>query len=376
MIEGIPVFEMEINAKLISYEISRKIIELKDGQRCQYTTIKTSPNAKYELKFDDRFVNSGIETEPSGLLISQPLTQEKWGLPAGKKPEDFMNNSEVNAISVCPTNWGWQKSAFLIKDGNPLFIKNDRESLSGQFEILALKNNKWESMNCSVENGKILESIDNISIGFSCPLILKGGQIVDLKEIIGNPRLIGDFRNVFDFGAGNKIPEPFWQLIRKIQPIKKVAGKRIIDEKISVSSQKDSLTEEEFNFLQKTIAENNLEQNFRLDKAHGKIRFATLQSLPLQRMPLFGLGYDAVGRMIVVAADGRQTGSSGATILELAEMLRNEGAVCGGLGSGGGDVAVVKKTNNGFEILNSPSNYNSETRERTTRLVPAVLTIG
>lgn len=366
---------IEKNNRSNSYDISRKTYDLSDGKRCQYTTIKVHPGAEYELKYDDRFVNNGIETEPAGLLINQPLTQEKWGLPAGKKPEDFMGSSEVNAISICPTNWGWQKSAFLIKNGGPLLIKNDQESLNGQFEMLALRNNKWESLSCVVENGKILESIDNISIGFSCPLILKDGEIVDLKEIIGNPRLIGDFRNVFDFGAGNKIPEPFWQLIRKIQPIKKVAGKRIIDEKISVSSQKDSLTEEEFNFLQKTIAENNLEKSFRLDKAHGKVRFATLQSLPLQRMPLLGLGYDAEGKMVVVAADGRQEGSSGATILELAEILRREGAVCGGLGSGGGDVAVVKKTDDGFENLNSPSNFNRETKKRTTRLVPDVLII-
>lgn len=62
------------------------------------------------------------------------------------------------------------------------------------------------------------ESADLISrskIGFSLPLILSNGEEVDLSEIIDDPRLVADYRSVFNFATGKQVPTRFWPLFRK-----------------------------------------------------------------------------------------------------------------------------------------------------------------
>jgi len=88
-----------------------------------------------------------------------------------------------------------------------------------------------------------------------------------------------------------------------------------------------------------------------------------------------GIGFDKEKKLVVVAVDGRQEGSAGATINELAEVMRFKGAVTAGLGCAGGDVTVVLKTEvKKFEILNSPSNLIDS--KRVTRLEPSQLILG
>lgn len=352
--------------------VEKDKVRLEDKERL-ITTIKAPREASVDLAWDPFFHKKGIVTEPGSLLISQGETQKLWGKPVGTSPEDFLANYKGDVLGVCPSNANWQLGAFLIKEGE---VFSPDRNLTGPLETIGLTKEGWTSRVLDFEDGKPINpsTIAQMRVGFSMPLILKEGQVVPLEGIIGDPRLTADLRNVVDFADGKKLPSDFWLLLRRLLPASGVAGKRLIKERSVVVRREGAMTDEEIQKFQQIIRDNNL-TTLALDVRQKAPRLVFRGKLPIQRIPVVGVGYDNKGQLIVTAVDGRQEGSAGASISELAEIMQAKGAVTAGLGCAGGDVTVVLKTKEGaFEILNSPSNLDKD-RNRVTRLEPSQLVL-
>jgi hypothetical protein len=97
--------------------------------------------------------------------------------------------------------------------------------------------------------------------------------------------------------------------------------------------------------------------------------------LPRVRLPLFALGAQAGGSLVVVAIDGRQPGLPGGRIEDAATLLAEHGAITGGLGSAGGDVCLVERTAENTRYLNRPSTGGMLTNQGVSRPVPSLMLI-
>ncbi len=337
-----------------------------------YTVVRVSPEALFGITYDEELAIRGIKTGAGEVLIDQEATKLSLGREAGRLPEVFIKDYPEGTVAICPSNFGWQKDAFLIVKGQLTVLNNDREKINGKFGVIGLSQNKWESTETELKKGKVVspQNFDRFEIGLSLPLILKDNRIFPLEEIIGDSRFLADLRNVVDFGAGKKLPNEFWLYLRALLPTVKVAGKRLVEGR-QVVVRRLGVSLKETKSLATIIKNNQLEKWLRIDTRRGIPRLAVMSKLSLSRIPVFGIGFNQERQLIVVAVDGRQEKSAGVTVEELAQLMKKEGAVTAGLGSAGGDVAVVVKTEKGIEILNSPSN-----RDHKTRLVPSVLTIS
>ncbi len=368
----------------VTIEKERMIIE---GSESNVVTVTVSENASLTMQYDKDLIEKGIITEPGGSLIDQKATADLLGRPAGFLPEDAIADRS-NGIVLPLNHYGWQEGAFLIRNGEVQLIKNDEEKISGRFEIIASKQGKWYAEHLDFLDGALTEEstniLEDIDIGFSAPLIVKDAQPVDTRELLHDPRLQADYRNVIDFGGGNSLPAEYFALIRKVMPSRTVAAQRLVRGDAIVN--RTAVTDEEFNQLKRIKEEYNLDfLRFENDEKHGQ-RFAVVtkgrnedqgssHQLPLQKMPLMGYGVDKNGRLLVVAVDGRQKNSAGVTIDQLAHILKMKDAEFAGLTCGGGDVAVVSKENNEVETVNVPSNIDVQTGKPTTRPIPSVLVI-
>jgi hypothetical protein len=363
-----PDEEFEIGA----CKIEKEKIFYPDGKTANVVSVSVLENADFKLGYDRDFVHRGIVLEEGGLLINFAKTQDRWSRPAGQKPEDFLKNLPEGTVAVCPSNWGWQKGAFLIEDGQMVAIKNEAEELSGNFEVIYLGEKGWNSQSLQVEKGKAVESIKNMKIGFSMPLILKDGEVREILDYIGDQRLLGDLRNVFDFAAGEKLPADFWVLLRKFLPVTCPAGKRLgRGDKVVISLEPEAVTEEEIKRFQEIVSEHRLEDILTVSRNNqGRPRMGIISDLPMNRIPVVGIGITENGGLVIASIDGRQENSAGATIEELAIFLKEKGAVTAGLGCAGGDVAILNKAIEGSQIINSPSNPGNQTRP-----LPSILLI-
>lgn len=361
---------------LSQIERKRVVFAGEEGEKIPvlYTVVRALPGANFGVVYDEKLVKEGMVAGPGGLLINQEATASHWGRAAGRFPKEFIESLPEGTVGVCPSNFGWQKGAFLIERGQLILIENDRGEISGKFGVIGCRQNVWETTEVELKDGKVVSPAGLKGItGFSIPLILKDGKVVSLEEIISDPRLMGDLRNVFDFGPVEGVPGEFWGLLRDFLPTMAIAGKRLAKGKPAGTAIR-GLDEDKVAKFKAIIEGNeNLRKLIEIKSPKSGLTIMVIKDkLPLNRIPVVGVGFGQEGKLIVIAADGRQEGSAGLTIEELAELMRQEGAVTAGLGCAGGDVAVVAKTDKeGFEILNSPSS-----KDHKTRPVPSVLTIS
>jgi hypothetical protein len=359
-----------------STRVERKSYILCDGQSTLVTVLRPIRSARYSLRIQLDFLQRSIYTEsPSSLLIDQKKTEEMWnGVSVGIPPEEFIKDEPVETIAFDATNAGWQKGAIWIKNGQLLILPNEKDTLSGKFSTLAMNSQgDWFDTILSIRDGKIDQksnsSVNQIVIGFTMPKILQDGRILPLEEYIGDPRLLADFRNVFDFAVGKQFPDKYWSLLRGFLPHTEFAGKRLIRGDTTVIRNPSIKTPDATNRLEELIVQAGLTEtiipNYNLDQSIARIIIA--KKLPKNRIPLMGLGYSNERRLIVVCVDGRQPGITvGATIEETAYIMLENGIRTGFIGSAGGDVIVATNT---VGFLNSPSN------KSVSRPVPSVLTI-
>jgi hypothetical protein len=380
------VVPLELNSKLEwrrtigSSAITRERLSLKTGSSVMITTLVAAEDSKYNLLIDPRFSSRSIALEPGGWLIDQDATTRQWdNKPAGMKPESFLETSEVpkESVAIPPTNFGWQRGAFMVKDGNPVLLLNDRQSLSGHFDVIGLIDNKWGSTRVEFKQGMVAKEhglpLGKMQVGFSLPLILEEGKVIPQMNIWqnGDPRAIADPRNFVDLSGGKSVPPEFWLLARKFMPDRPSAARRVTQEGRAAVIRAPDVQKEDAIRFSEIIKSCKLEHIWQIVQGQGEgVRVVIRAILPPNRIPVIGIGFTNDRKLIVTAIDGRQRDSVGSTIEELAQIMKDRGAVYAGLGSAGGDVAVVAKTEKGTEILNSPAN-----KESSTRLVPSVLVI-
>ncbi len=357
-----------------SSKVERKRYTLRDGQNMLTTVIRPNCSAKYKLKIQPNFLERSIQTESqNGLLIKQKSTIEKWGsIPVGIRPEEFIKSELLDTIAFNPTNAGWQREAFWVKEGKLLMLPNDMKTLSGKFTILGMnKQGEWFDTSVNIHNGRIdpdaESNISKIQIGFSMPKVLQNGRVLPLEEYIGDPRLLADFRNVFDFAGGKQLPSEYWLLIRRFLPTKEFAGKRLIRGDVVVTRDSTVKSSDVTDQLEVLVAQAGLSNTICLNYNSGRslARIAIVKTLPKNRIPVFGLGFNKEKQLVVVCIDGRQQNISvGATLEEAASIMRENDISNGYIGSAGGDVIIAT---NSSRFLNIPSSVN--------RTVPSVLMI-
>jgi hypothetical protein len=346
-------------------EIQRGRRRSEAGVELAFTIVRVASGVHPQLCLDERFHREGIVL--GGRLVDQAATAERWGGPVGRHPEEWLEAAPAGAIAFCPTNWGWQKGAWLFEGERVLNLPGDTPA--GQ-RLWALG---WSAEAAGGWRGvegiaaKIQETA--LSAGMEMPQLVRAGSRKPLADLLDHPRLRADFRNVFDFGDGRgpELPPELWVLLRKVLPATAEAGGVLLNGgDIQVSL--EELGAEGAERLLRLLCEERLSRiSLATDSLviHGP--------LPPARIPVFALGARPDGTLIVVAFEGRRHGTPGATIEEAADFLVREGVDSGGLGSAGGDVALVRRTASGTELLGTPSNRDARSGAPVSRRVPGVL---
>ena len=347
----------------------------------QITEIRVRRDARCALEIDERFARRGIVTGPQGRLIDAVETTALWHEAPGRKPEDLLASHPAGAIAVCPTNFGWQRGAFLVRSGRVVALPDD-DLLDGPFPLLGLGPAGWAMLTIELRSGRPASAADQerirgLAIGLEMPLLVKQGRVAAIEDLVTTPRLLADLRNAFDFadGRGTEIPQEVWGRLRSVMPASSASARSL--------ARGETCAELHSCADAASLAEQLHADLARLGFHHidpiwtgTTVGLAFTGAVPLQRLPLVGIGITADRDLIVIAVDGRRADAPGATIAELGEVLREAGAEYAGLGSAGGDVAVVARTDEGTVLVNCPSTDDPATREPTTRPVPSLLVMS
>lgn len=329
-----------------------------------FTRLRVAPDARARLAIDERFCRHGIVK--GGTLLDQVATERVWGAPVGRRPESWLAAEPPGTLAFCPTNWGWHEGCWFLDEGAWVGLPDDHPQ--GSLWMLGTDDAGWRAF--SGEPDALRAAAP--ACGMEMPCIVEDGCPRPLHFLLSHARLRADFRNVFDFAAGRgpALPPEFWVLLRKLLPTEELAA-RIFLEGGAIELPLDNLASVDAERLARLVRAAELPAV----QIHGD-HLRVAGPLPKARLPVFGLGASEAGELIVVAVQGRSEEHPGATIEELARLLIDAGAVSGGLGSAGGDVAVAERTASGSRLRNRPSNRDRRTGEPVSRRVPAVLVIG
>lgn len=178
-----------------------------------------------------------------------------------------------------------------------MLIKNDQGVLTGEFDVIGLKNGKWESEHVSFKDGnpdeQSTENMHGMEAGFSLPLMVKDGEVVPLMEYVSDPRLLADARNVFNYGVKEGLQGEFWQLIRPFLAETSASTSRLQKGSLLVTSAE--VPDADTARLSEIIEESSMDDTFfirRNPQKPEKAQLLIMGKLPLNRIPLFGIGYD------------------------------------------------------------------------------------
>jgi hypothetical protein len=346
-------------------EIERGRRRSEAGVELAFTIARVAPGMRPRLCLDERFEREGIVL--GGSLLDQAATEARWGAPVGRHPEEWLDAAAAGAIAFCPTNWGWQRGAWLFEGTQVYCLPGDIPDgrLLWALGWSGGAGRGWHGLEGVAEKIQAMAPYTALEM----PQLVREGTRVPLADLLGHPRLCADLRNVFDFadGRGPELPSDLWVLLRKVLPVvADAAGILLRGGEIRVSL--DPLGTLNAERLLRMLREETLAgispgANFLV--LHGPFAPA--------RIPVFALGARPDGTLIVVALEGRRAGIPGATIEEAGEFLVHEGVESGGLGSAGGDVAIVRRTASGTELLGTPSSHAPHGGEAVSRRVPGVL---
>ena len=319
-----------------------------------------APEVPPRLLMDARF--SQQASVLGGRLLDVQATTALWGAPPGRLPEEWMQPEGAGTIGFCPTNWGWQRNAWLF-DHQALHGMHQDPSPAAPLWMLG-----WEPRGGWYESTTQPEPDRMPVLGLEMPRILRSGRPVPLGALLTHQRLVADLRNVLDFAAGRgaTLDPQFWITLRRFLPATARAAQTLLEGGSVEVSVEDSAARRET--LRAQVSAAGLPGVRMIDD---KVVFEG--PLPKARLPLFALGAQPGGALVVVAVDGRQPGLPGATIEEAAELLREHGASCGGLGSAGGDVCLVERTVEGSRYLNRPSTPGMGPNSGISRPVPSLI---
>lgn len=100
--------------------------------------------AVVSLSYDTELAQKGIRTEPGSLLIDQGATATALGRRAGFRPEEYIADMQGPILAAPGNHFGWQEQAYLIIDGQPRFIANDRNTITGAYPTFLQKEGMWQ----------------------------------------------------------------------------------------------------------------------------------------------------------------------------------------------------------------------------------------
>lgn len=333
------------------------------GTELVWTVLVVQPDIRPRLCLDSRFSDRGMVR--GGRLLDVAATEALWGEVPGRRPEDWLAIEDPGTIGFCPTNWGWQHGAWLFEE----------HRLRGACGDVPPEEPLW--MLCWSPDRGWYESRERLCgeseapyLGLEMPQILRDGASRPLRSLLDHDRLLSDLRNVFDFadGRGSELDPKFWVALRRVLPGTSSAARTLIDGgsvRVEVDQEAPEIRE-----LCAMVAAANLPG---VQAADDALIFSG--PLPMARLPLFAIGAQEQGALVVVAMDGRQRGAPGATIEEAAVLMRDHGAATGGLGSAGGDVCLVERTADKMRYLNHPSSPGSASGAGISRPVPSLILI-
>lgn len=339
-----------------------------EGVELQWTVVEASAELCPRLEVDERFCREGIVL--AGRLLDRSATAELWSDSVGRTPESWLRGQAVGSLAFCPTNFGWQEGAYLFARDQMFALPGDSGE-AGALWTLAW-NEGWRAL--EGDSGSIRRS--RSAVALEMPRLVHHGARVPLRDFLGHPRLLADLRNVFDFAdeRGPLLPAEFWLLLRKVLPNRLEEALGLLDgEDVRVST--DALSETETQRLRSLIEDAGLPR-LRIESGSRPRHLEIRGPLPMARLPVVVLGAKRDGSLVVVAVDGRHDDTPGATLEEAASLLVERGVDVGGLGSAGGDVALVQRTSTGTTLLNRPSTRSPRTGAPISRRVPAVLLLG
>lgn len=337
------------------------------GLPLEWTTVLVPPTVMPSLVVDQRFVTERVVL--SGSLIDQPATSRAWGTqPVGEYLEDRLPDNQTS-IGICPTNFGWQERAYVWSQGELLGLRGDRPTQL--LWMLTWNLSGWSSIRDDAEGIRRKLQTEPNAVALETVALVEQGQAVPLETILEHPRALADLRNIFDFahGAGLQLPSRFWQLLRKVMPSTYAQAQALIKGKNLEISLHPQLNLEEIAELRSLVSHAHLGDKLQVED--DLLRYKG--SWPMQRLPLFGLGCREDGWLVIVAVDGRQKLLPGATVEELGRLMIHYGVTEAGLGSAGGDVAIVFKHAANITLINTPSNRDNASGKPTTRRVPSSL---
>lgn len=331
-----------------------------EGALVRYYVIQTKQKTWANLYYDlDLDMADHVVLEPNSRLINQALTQDRLGRPAGFLPEKWLMKQVQDCLGIVPINF-WQTGTFLLhglSDGglNP-FAGVQPE---GIFTALFETSDGWEAVALKFRHGVPDKASERIirsaKLGFSMPLILKDGRVRSLGEYGSDPRVLGELRNFVDFGCDVKgLPGNFWLLIRKVLPGSAVALRKMLSGEKHVEVRDGSaMLSLEIDEFAAVIEQYGLGEHLRIERAGDEIHFTVRGPLPIQRVPLVGVGFDAAHNLIAAVVEGRQAHSAGVSSEQLAQIMLSEGAITAGLGAAGGDAGVWANVDGKFQTLSS-----------------------
>ena len=344
-------------------EILRGCSPAASGAELSWTVLLVQPHIRPRLSLDARFSNLGIVR--GGRLLDIAATQAQWGAPPGRLPEDWLAAESPGTIGFCPTNWGWQYGAWLVQENRLRGLPGDVPSGNPLWMLCWAPEKGWYESSM-----RIGPEFETPLLGLEMPQILRSGLSMPLASLLDHDRLLSDLRNVFDFadGRGSGLDPEFWVRLRRVLPGESTEARALLEgRQVRIELDRGGGDDRE---LRSMVEQADLPG---VQVVEGALIFSG--PLPKARLPLFAIGAQERGTLVVVAIDGRQTGRPGATITEAADLLREHGACTGGLGSAGGDVCLVERTASGMRYLNEPSTRSSATGAGTSRPVPSLVLI-
>ncbi len=352
----------EEHRHLLNIIESQHVVSLERGKTAKVTTVTFPPTSRISLVWDEALTEHGIKTEPGSLLIDQKATATLIGRPAGIHPSTAMTEYE-NSYVFPGNHFGWQYGAYFINDGHLIGLPDDPTNRILNF-LIRNQQGEWDDRHLELRNGSLARETDisDIAHGLSGPFIVRNGEEQPVRELLSNPRLLADPRNVLDFSNTNQFnfvnaeeKREFWQLIRKALPYNPSLLSWLWDREIPVEYNLQSISDVEYAKLRYLIAKSRMD-HLTLDRDDEQILMEISRTLPYQRMPLMAIGINKDNSWFVIAADGRSSDSAGLTITELAQQCVLKGAYHAILTAGGGDVFIGNKTKGKFKTVNSPSN--------------------
>lgn len=321
------------------------------------------PEVRPRLCLDARFLDQSAAH--GGRLLDVMATERLWGETPGRLPEAWLESEEAGTIGFCPTNWGWQFGAWLVEERRLRGVCGDILPTQPLWMLAWTPGRGWHETHMDPSAFSKAPAI-----GLEMPQILRAGEAIALREFLGHERLLADLRNVFDFagGRGTELSPEFWSAVRYFLPGTSSeaytllgGGEVAVEVDVTVPGNVQRM---------EVLAAARLPGVRVLET-----RVVFGGSLPRVRLPLFALGAQAGGSLVVVAIDGRQPGLPGGWVEDAATLLAEQGAISGGLGSAGGDVCLVERTVTNTRYLNRPSTGGMLTNQGVSRPVPSLMLI-